>query len=105
MTAVMQLWLGVMRYSSEHKKQTRRRILDAAAILFRRHGIDGVGVDAIMREAGLTHGGFYGHFASKEELAGEVFADTLARSAERWRSAAEREEGAATLRRIATTYL
>ena len=73
-----------MRDTSERKAATRRRIMEAATALFRRDGIDGVGVDAIMREAGLTHGGFYGHFASKEELAAAVSADVLARSAGRW---------------------
>ena len=59
---------------SERKAETRQRILDAAGALFRAHGIDGVGVDAVMHEAGLTHGGFYLHFASKEALVAEVAA-------------------------------
>lgn len=57
-----------MRYSREHKAATRERIIEAAASLFRRHGYNGVGVDAIMAAAGLTRGGFYGHFRSKAEL-------------------------------------
>jgi protein phosphatase len=52
--------------------QTRTRILDTAARLFREHGVDGVGIDAIMEAAGLTRGGFYGHFDSKEDLFEEV---------------------------------
>jgi hypothetical protein len=54
------------------RTETHQRILDAAGRLFRQGGIDGVGVDAVMKEAGLTHGGFFAHFASKEALAAEV---------------------------------
>ena len=54
------------------RRETRQHIVDAAGRLFRQHGIDAVGVDAIMHAAGLTHGGFYGHFASKEALVAEV---------------------------------
>ena len=57
-----------MRVSREQAVQNRERIVECAARLFRQHGFEGVGVDAVMREAGLTHGGFYGHFANKEEL-------------------------------------
>ena len=65
-----------MRGTREQKVETRRRIMDAASRLFRREGIDAVGVDAVMQQAGLTHGGFYGHFPSKEALAAEVCADS-----------------------------
>jgi TetR/AcrR family transcriptional repressor of nem operon len=67
-----------------HKAETRQRILDAASPLFRGHGVDAVGVDAVMRAAGLTHGGFYAHFPSKEALVAEVCATSLARAASRW---------------------
>lgn len=53
------------------------RILEAAARLFRESGYDGVGVDAIMSEAGLTAGGFYAHFSSKEALFAETMATAL----------------------------
>jgi len=61
-----------MRYPPEHKQRTRQRILDEAATLFRRHGYRGVGIDRIMAAAGLTRGGFYAHFSSKQELFAEV---------------------------------
>ena len=67
-----------MRYPREQKADTRRRILDAAARLFRESGYDGVGVDAIMNEVGLTAGGFYSHFPSKEALFSEAMASALA---------------------------
>jgi AcrR family transcriptional regulator len=57
-----------MRYQPHHKAASQQRILDTAARLFRAHGYDGVGIDTIMAEAGLTRGAFYGHFASKENL-------------------------------------
>ena len=57
-----------MRYSPEHKAETRARILDAAAPMFRKQGFDGVSVDKLMDQAGLTRGGFYAHFKSKDEL-------------------------------------
>jgi TetR/AcrR family transcriptional regulator, transcriptional repressor for nem operon len=94
-----------VREPSHRKAETRQRILDAAAALFRRHGIDGIGVDAIMHEAGLTHGGFYAHFASKEALVAEVAATELAHSAARWDAISRGPDPAASLDRIAGTYL
>jgi TetR/AcrR family transcriptional regulator, transcriptional repressor for nem operon len=57
-----------MRYTAEHKQQTRERVLKQAASDIRLHGPDRVAVASIMAGAGLTHGGFYAHFASKDEL-------------------------------------
>jgi len=88
-----------MRRTNEQKSATRQRILDAAARLFRLHGIDAVGVDAIMHAAGLTHGGFYGHFSSKEALVAEVATASLARSAARW-AKISREESSETARQL-----
>jgi TetR/AcrR family transcriptional regulator, transcriptional repressor for nem operon len=61
-----------MPWPKEHKRNTRERIIEAAASAFRQRGIADVGVADIMRDAGLTHGGFYAHFASKEELLTEA---------------------------------
>ena len=61
-----------MRVSREKAAENREKIVEVAARLFRERGFDGVGVDAIMKEAGLTHGGFYGHFGSKDDLAAEA---------------------------------
>lgn len=66
-----------MRYDAAHKEKTRRKVLDAAAARFRRDGLDGVGVATLMGDAGLTHGGFYSHFDSKEALIEEVFKSGL----------------------------
>lgn len=51
-----------------HKERTRARILDEAAQALREHGHEGVGVAALMKRAGLTHGGFYAHFKNRDEL-------------------------------------
>src|SRR5437870_7336271 len=61
-----------MRYAKDHKEATHKKILDVASRLFREKGYDGIGVDAIMNEAGLTAGGFYAHFASKDALFAEA---------------------------------
>ena len=63
-----------MKVTREQAAANRDRIVEAASTLFRKHGFDGIGVDDIMKAAGLTHGGFYGHFASKEDLAAQACA-------------------------------
>lgn len=63
-----------MRYGAHHAEETRRRVLDIAAAQIRALGPDGVSVAGLMREAGLTHGGFYAHFASKEDLVAQAVA-------------------------------
>ncbi|MGF6904058.1 TetR/AcrR family transcriptional regulator [Paraburkholderia sp. GAS348] len=57
-----------MRYPPEHKEETRVKIIKAAARAFRKHGVDGIGVAQLMKGAKLTHGGFYAHFESKDDL-------------------------------------
>ena len=57
-----------MRYDAEHKQKTRERVLDEAAKAIREEGPHRVGVAGIMAKAGLTHGGFYAHFKSKDDL-------------------------------------
>ena len=61
-----------MRYSAEHKQETRKRIVRAAARQFCRHGGKGLAIADLMRELGLTHGGFYKHFDSKQQLLAEA---------------------------------
>src|SRR6516164_310156 len=61
-----------MPWPDKHKGKTRSRILGAAAAAFRSRGISNVGVAEVMRTAGLTHGGFYAHFASKDDLLAEA---------------------------------
>lgn len=71
-----------MKVSREQVAENRRLILDAAARLFRDRGIDGVTVAQIMAAAGLTHGAFYGHFKSKDDLVAQACAHALPASRE-----------------------
>lgn len=75
-----------MPYSPEHKQTTRQRILVSAARLFNRNGFSEVTIGEIMTAAGLTHGGFYRHFKSKDELHSEVIAQFLCRPPEPWQT-------------------
>ena len=66
-----------MRYPSEHKQQTREKIVKAAARQFRSRGSEGAGIGDLMHDLHLTHGGFYRHFRSKEELFVAAFEQSL----------------------------
>ena len=70
-----------MRVSREQAAANRDRIIDAAASLFRAKGFGGIGVADIMKAAALTHGGFYGHFASKDDLVAQASRRTMASAA------------------------
>jgi TetR/AcrR family transcriptional regulator, transcriptional repressor for nem operon len=69
-----------MRYEKGRKDATRKHIVAIASERFRRDGVEAVGVAGLMADAGLTHGGFYNHFASKEELVCAATADALRRN-------------------------
>ena len=73
------------RVSRAEAESHREQITDASSRLFKERGIDGVSVADLMGAAGLTHGGFYGHFESKDALAGVAVAHAFGQSAERWR--------------------
>ena len=70
-----------MRVTREKAAENRDKVVATAARLFRENGFDGIGLDAIMAEAGLTHGGFYRQFGSKEGLAVEALEHAFAGSA------------------------
>jgi len=74
-----------MRVSREKFAENRQKIIEAAGVMFRENGFDGVGVADIMKSCGLTHGGFYGHFQSKDELQIEVSRALVARVEVRWK--------------------
>ena len=78
-----------MRYSKEHKQETHDRIVKKASVRLREKGAHGIGVADLMKEAGLTHGGFYAHFDSRDALVIEAFNYAMERSTERWRKLAE----------------
>lgn len=93
-----------MRVSREQAAKNREHVVDTAARLFRERGYDGIGVADLMKEAGLTHGGFYGNFASKEQLMAEACARAFDNAAERWTRLATRD-GAGAMAGIADAYL
>jgi len=66
-----------MKVTKEQSELNRQALLDAAARLFKQHGIDGVGVADICKAAGLTHGALYKHFADKQDLAAQAFAHSF----------------------------
>jgi TetR/AcrR family transcriptional repressor of nem operon len=96
-----------MRYGKEHKAETHRRVVEAAARRFRKQGIEATGVVDLMADAGLTHGGFYAHFPSKESLVREAMLSASAqgrRSLQRQIEQA-RGEGREPLEQVVRQYL
>ncbi|MEP0391261.1 MAG: helix-turn-helix domain-containing protein [Erythrobacter sp.] len=77
-----------MPYSKEHKERVRVRIVEAARRMFNRHGFDNVSIDQLMAEAGLTRGGFYSHFGSKEAVFAAATASFLNGRGAVWREQA-----------------
>jgi TetR/AcrR family transcriptional repressor of nem operon len=73
-----------MKVTREQAAANRERIISAAAALFRANGFGGIGVADIMKAADLTHGGFYGHFASKDDLVAQASRRTMRRAAANW---------------------
>ena len=94
-----------MRYSKEHKQETHARIVKKASVRLREKGAHGIGVADLMKEAGLTHGGFYAHFDSRDALVIEAFAYAMDRSTERWRKMASETPPEKRLEAIVDTYL
>jgi len=94
-----------MRYSKDHKQETHARIVKKASVRLREKGAHGIGVADLMKEAGLTHGGFYAHFDSREALVIEAFAHAMDRSTERWRKLVEDMPPERRLATIADSYL
>jgi TetR/AcrR family transcriptional repressor of nem operon len=94
-----------LRQSREVAAETRQKIVKVAARQFRRHGIGGISVADVMAKAGLTHGGFYKHFASKDALAAEACKCALATSREELASIAAAAPPGQGLRAIVEAYL
>ncbi|HXP96762.1 MAG TPA: helix-turn-helix domain-containing protein [Telmatospirillum sp.] len=84
-----------MKVSREQMAENRRRILDVGSRLFREKGFDAVSVAEVMKAAGLTHGGFYGHFSSKDDLVAETIGYVLSNN----------EDGGGDLRAYLCDYL
>src|SRR3954469_24340235 len=79
-----------MKVSRAQAAETREKILNHAARMYREKGFDGIGIADLMKSAGMTHGGFYGHFSSKEDLMAQACARASSRARERWAKLAER---------------
>jgi TetR/AcrR family transcriptional regulator, transcriptional repressor for nem operon len=94
-----------MRYSPEHKQETHDRIVKKASVRLREKGAHGIGVADLMKEAGLTHGGFYAHFDSREALVIEAFGYAMDRSMEHWRKITDEVSPEKRLALIAEAYL
>jgi TetR/AcrR family transcriptional repressor of nem operon len=92
---------------SPRHRQSHERILDAAARAVRRSGVAGVGVAEVMKEAGLTHGGFYAHFESRDALLAEALehAGSQSNANVRERMRAHTEAGESPLRALVSEYL
>ena len=94
-----------MPWKKEHKSATRGRILETAATAIRAKGVAGLGVAQVMEAAGLTHGGFYAHFGSKEDLVASALAQACEESRARLQVAAERAPDGEGLQAVANAYL
>src|SRR4051812_3125470 len=94
-----------MRYSREHKQETHDRIVKKASVRLREKGAHGIGVADLMKEAGLTHGGFYAHFDSRESLVIEAFGYAMDRAMEHWRKRSDQVAPEKQLSQMVETYL
>lgn len=99
--------IPAMSATPSRKELSHQRIVEAAARALRRSGHDGVGVAEVMKEAGLTHGGFYAHFASREALIAEAIAYAGKASSESLMARAQARvgRGASPLRALVEAYL
>src|SRR5947208_17173240 len=95
------------RTPNSRKQDTHERILDVAARAIRRHGYAGVGVADVMKDAGLTHGGFYAHFESRDALLMEALERAGRESGDALRRAVERRaaKGGSAFRALVEAYL
>jgi TetR/AcrR family transcriptional repressor of nem operon len=94
-----------MSWPKNHKQATRQRIVEAAAAAFRERGVADVGVAEIMRRAGLTHGGFYAHFDSKDDLLGAALDHAATQVTSMLETAVKNRPGQDQLLNVALTYL
>ncbi|HLN04560.1 MAG TPA: TetR/AcrR family transcriptional regulator [Bryobacteraceae bacterium] len=94
-----------MRYQSEHKAEIHQRIVKDGSRRVRAEGITGAAVSAVMRDAGLTHGGFYKHFESKDELLMASLGEAFQEVAERLAHAAEQSRPGTAWKAIVKAYL
>jgi TetR/AcrR family transcriptional regulator, transcriptional repressor for nem operon len=94
-----------MRYNPGHKAQVHRKLVKDASRRIRTEGLNGAAVTAVMRDAGLTHGGFYKHFKSKDELLLESLREAFGEIGDTLAGAAERSRSKEPWKAIVKTYL
>jgi TetR/AcrR family transcriptional repressor of nem operon len=94
-----------MRKSKQEAAETRRRIVKAAAAEFRQNGIGGTGLSDLMAAAGLTHGGFYRHFDSKDQIVAEACTAAAKSLAEQLAASASKKSPQRGLKAIVENYL
>ena len=94
-----------MRYRPEHKVEIHQKIVKDASRRVRTEGITGAAVSTVMRDAGLTHGGFYKHFGSKDKLLMEALSEAFEEIADRLARVAERSQRETAWKAIVKTYL
>jgi TetR/AcrR family transcriptional regulator, transcriptional repressor for nem operon len=94
-----------MRYNPEHKVETHRKIVKDASRRVRTEGITGAAVSAVMRDAGLTHGGFYKHFESKDELLMESLSEAFQETVDRLVRVGEQSPPERAWKAIVKAYL
>jgi TetR/AcrR family transcriptional regulator, transcriptional repressor for nem operon len=94
-----------MRYPPEHKAEVRQKIVKDASLRVRGEGLTGAAVAAVMRDTGLTHGGFYKHFASKEDLLIESVQEGFRDIIEKLVHAAEQSHSGGAWKAIVKSYL
>ena len=94
-----------MRYQPEHKAEIHQKIVKDASRRVRAEGLTGAAVSAVMRDAGLTHGGFYKHFESKDDLLLESLREAFREIADKLTRVAEQSRSDAPWKAIVKTYL
>lgn len=94
-----------MRYARDHKAETREKILKGAVMRLKEGGPGGIAIAELMDDAGLTHGGFYAHFKSRDRLIEESFRQALEGIARRWRARADQAPEGEGLAAIVNGYL
>jgi TetR/AcrR family transcriptional regulator, transcriptional repressor for nem operon len=102
---MMRIMRPIATQRAASKQESLRRILDAAARRLRAEGLDGAAIVPVMRDAGLTHGAFYSHFATKDELANAAFAHAITTGRPHWITPLRGESWSARLKRLAQHYL
>src|ERR1700691_5428010 len=94
-----------MRYRPEHKVEIHQKIVKDASRRVRAEGISGAAVSAVMRDAGLTHGGFYRHFGSKDDLLMESLSEAFQEIADRLALTGEQSQPETAWKAIVKSYL